>query len=383
MERMAEVVPDTDEQRLQHFLSESPWDHRNVMDHVAQEANTLLGGRRDSALLIDETSFKKSGTSSVGSARQYCGRLGKVDVCQVAVFGILSDGDRYVPIDTRLYLPKEWVSHPVRCRKAGVPDAEIVLRSKAQHALEIVRHARKHGLRFGWVGFDGGYGKEPWLLRELDRDSEIFVADIHKDQVVYFDDPKPTIPERKSWRGHAPRCRQAQTEGIRVDKWLAGQPKEAWQRVTLRNTTRGALTIEIIHRRVWVWNGEEESAHCWHLIVRREVKSPETIKYSFSNAPHGTPTERLAFMQGQRYWVERSFQDAKGDCGMADYQVRKWTGWHHHMAMVMIAMLFMAEERSAQQNDLPLLSGADIVSLLKHFWLILDSRVLVNDVKSI
>jgi SRSO17 transposase len=116
-----------------------------------------------------------------------------------------------------------------------------------------------------------------------------------------------------------------------------------------------------------VWDRKEAAGHCWHLIVRRECGSPDTIKYSLSNAPAETSPERLAFMQGQRYWVERSFQDAKGDCGMADYQVRSWAGWHHHMAMVMIAMLFMAEERTAQHADTPLLSGADIVTLLKHF----------------
>ena len=72
-------------------------------------------------------------------------------------------------------------------------------------------------------------------------------------------------------------------------------------------------------------------------------------------------------MPGQRFCAEGSFQDAKSDCGMADYQVRKWTGWHHHMAMVMIAMLFMAEERTAQKDSVPLLSCADIIALLKHF----------------
>ncbi len=367
MARMAEVVPDTDEQRLQHFLTHSPWGHRPVMDDVAQEADQLLGGKTDSCLLIDESGFVKKGTGSVGVARQWCGRLGKVDNCQVAVFGTLCDGERFAPIDARLYLPKEWVSNPTRCRKAGIPDEAIVARSKAEHALEIVGHARTLGVRFGWIGLDGGYGKEPWLLRALDARGEVFVADVHKDQMIYSADPQPVMAERKSRRGRAQRRLKAQTDAIRVDRWLARQPKEAWQRVTLRDSTRGKLRVEVICRRVWVWNGEEEAAHCWHLIVRREIGSPKTIKYSLSNAPAETSPDRLAFMQGQRYWVERSFQDAKGDCGMADYQVRKWTGWHHHMAMVMIAMLFMAEERSARHEEVPLLSGADIVILLKHF----------------
>ena len=367
MERMAEVVPETNEQRLQNFLTESPWSHRAVMDDVARHADQIVGGKPNSGLLIDECAIKKSGKLSVGSDRQWCGRLGKVDVCQNAVFGVLSDGIRFVPIDTRLYLPKDWVTNSKRCLKAGVPEDAIVPLSKAQHALEIVRHARANGIRFGWVGLDGGYGKEPWLLRALDGQDEVFVADVHKDQVIYLDDPAPAVPVSDCKGGRKPKLLQAKCEGIRVDKWLAEQPKEVWQRVTLRDTTRGKLKVEIICRRVWVWDRAEDAGHCWHLVVRREINSPETIKFSLSNAPANTLPERLAFMQGQRYWVERSFQDAKGDCGMADYQVRKWSGWHHHMAMVMIAMLFMAEERTARQAEMPLLSGADIVKLLKHF----------------
>lgn len=289
MERMAEVVPDTNEQRLQHFLTESPWDHRPVMDQVAGEANALVGGKSDSCLLIDETGFKKSGKSSVGAARQWCGRLGKVDNCQVAVFGALCDGLRFVPIDARLYLPAEWIANPDRCRKAGIPEDAIVAKSKAKHALEIVNHARAHGIQFGWTGLDGGYGKEPWLLRALDKSGEVFVADVHKDQVIYLDDPQPTTLELKT--GKQSQHLHAKIAGIRVDRWVELQPKEAWQRVTVRDTTRGKLVVEGISRRVWVWDGKEADAHCWHVIVRREINSPETIKYSLSNAPADTTLE--------------------------------------------------------------------------------------------
>ncbi len=125
--------------------------------------------------------------------------------------------------------------------------------------------------------------------------------------------------------------------------------------------------MDILVLRVWLWDGEEEKAHCWYLVVRREVDSPEEIKYSLSNAPEGTPVKRLAFMQAQRYWVERALQDAKRQAGLGDYQVRGWQGWHHHMALVMMVMLFMLGERLAQQDTLPLLSNADIRNLLVHF----------------
>jgi SRSO17 transposase len=367
MERMAEVVPGTNYQRLQNFATNSPWSERAVMGQVAEEADQLLGGEPDSSLLIDESGFAKKGEDSVGVARQWCGRLGKVDNCQVGVFGVLSNGARYALIDARLYLPKEWISDPARCESAGIPAAEVVARSKSEHALAIVAQARAQGVRFNWVGVDAGYGKEPAFLRALDAAGEIFVADVHKSQVIYLADPQPCVPEPKDGRGRPSQRLQAQTPGIRVDAWLAQQPAEAWQRLTLRDSTRGELRVEALSQRVWLWDGEETAAHCWHLIVRREIGSRDTIKFTLSNAPAETSLERLAQMQGQRYWVERSFQDAKSDCGMADYQVRKWTGWHHHMAMVMIAMLFMAEERTAQKDSVPLLSCADIIALLKHF----------------
>ena len=366
MERMAEVVPGTNYQRLQNFVTNSPWDDRAVMRQVAEEADRLLGGEPDSCLLIDESGFVKKGKDSAGVARQWCGRLGKVDNCQVGVFGVLSNGPRYALIDVRLYLPKEWVSDPARCERAAIPAAEVVARSKSEHALAIVAQARAQGIRFHWVGLDAGYGKEPAFLRALDAAGEIFVADVHKSQMIYVADPEPRVPEPNE-RGRPSQRLQAQTPGIRVDAWLAQQPAEAWQRLTLRDSTRGELRVEALSRRVWLWDGEETAPHCWHLTVRREIGSRDTIKFALSNAPAETSLQRLAQMEGQRYWVERSFQDAKSDCGMAEYQVRKWSGWHHHMAMVMIAMLFMAQERAAQKDRAPLLSCADIIALLKHF----------------
>lgn len=122
MERMEEVVPDCDYQSLQHFLSHSQWDVRAVLDQVAQEADRHLGGSVDTGLFLDESSFAKKGEKSVGVARQWNGRLGKVDNSQVAVFACLGQGPYATLIDTRLYLPKEWVLDPERCREAGVPE---------------------------------------------------------------------------------------------------------------------------------------------------------------------------------------------------------------------------------------------------------------------
>ncbi len=367
MERMEEVVPDCNYQSLQHFLSHSEWDARAVLDQVAREADRHLGGSEDSALLLDESAFAKKGKKSVGVARQWNGQLGKVENSQVAVFAALVQGPYSTLIDTRLYLPKEWLKDPARCQEAGVPADKMALKSKADLAFEMVVGARQNGIRFSWVGMDGGYGKEPALLRRLADYGEVFVADVHKDQQIYTEDPNPAVPERRSPRGKKPTCLQAQNDSQRVDEWLKAQPSESWQKVTVRPGSKGELRVEALKACVWLWDGREPRARCWHLVATREVKSPETIKYFLSNVAAETSLERLVQMQRQRFWIERSFEDAKSESGMSDYQVRGWLAWHHHIALVMMAMLFMLEEKLLHKKEYPLLSCADIEALLAHF----------------
>ena len=367
MERMAEVVPGSDEQVLQHFLSNSTWDERAVLAQVALGADALLGGSEDSSLLVDESAFTKKGEKSVGVSRQWNGRLGKVDNCQVGVFAALCKDGASTLIDTRLYLPQAWVKDKRRCRLAGVPAAACRFRSKVDLALEMVAAARRLGVRFQWVIADGGYGKDPQFLRALDAQGELFMVDVHQDQRIYLEDPKPFVPVTKQGRGRKHSRLQAQVESMRVDRWLESQPSSAWRRLALRDSTKGTLQVDVMQQRVWLWDGSEAQAREWHLVVRREVKAPERIKYSVSNAPADTSVSRLASAQGQRFWIERSFQDGKSHVGLDHYQVRGWKAWHHHMALVMMAMLFMLKERIEQRQEIPMLSCADIETLLAQF----------------
>jgi SRSO17 transposase len=376
MERMEERVPNADEQQLQHMLSDSPWGHQAVMDQVALEADGLLGGTRNSCLLIDESGFKKSGKFSVGVGRQWCGRLGKVENCQVGVFAALGRDRRVTLVNERLYLPEKWASDRQRCEQAGIPEEFRGFKTKVALALEMVEHQRRIGVRFAWVGADGFYGNDPAFLRGVAAMGETFVVDVHCDQRIFLEDPKPTVKKKKGKGGKTPTKLEANAPAIRVDQWLSEQPDEAWKRVKVRDSSRGELQVDVVHRRVWLWDHEESEAHCWHLIVRREPNAPKEVKYTLSNAPEETPIARLAEMQAQRYWVERALQDGKSECGMADYQVRKWRAWHHHMALVFMAMLFMLEERIRAKDTHPLLSCSDIEELLRHF---LPKRVVTQD----
>ena len=364
MERMADVVAGSDYQQMQHMLSVSDWDHAGVVRQVAAEAEAYFphGGR---ALLIDESSFAKKGQYSVGVARQWNGRLGKVDNSQVGVFAALSHGETACLIDAELYLPEHWAKDAARCAKAGVPEEARVYRSKTEIALGMIRRARRHGLSFDWVAADGGYGKETWFLEALDDDGERFLVDVHADQMIYLTDPAPYVPERRGRRGRAPMRPVTEATPLRVDAWASAQPATAWRRMKLRDGEKGEVAAEFLTCRVFVWNGKDERARPWHLLVRREIGG-QKLKYSLSNAKPSASLRQLVTMQASRFFVERALEDAKSACGMAQYQVRGWLAWHHHMALVLIAHLFLTKERLALRDTHRLLSCLDVVDMLRH-----------------
>jgi SRSO17 transposase len=290
-----------------------------------------------------------------------------VDNGQVAVFGSLAKGQYVAPVDVRFYLPQEWANDRKRCEKAGVPENERRCRTKTELALEIVRHARETGLRYGWVGADAGYGKGPGFCFALDGIGERFLIDVHSDFAVYRKHPSPYLPEKVSNSGRPFTKYQTDQESVEVKELVNSLPARGWKTVTLRKTTRGVLRVRICRLKVYVWDGESEKVKCWTLIATKSLGSNPDTKISLTNAPKHTTLKRLGWMQRQRYWVERAFEDGKSECGMADYQVRKWAAWHHHMAVVMMAMLFMLSEKIYHKDTYPMLSCADIEDLLAHF----------------
>ena len=302
----------------------------------------------------------------MGVARPGCGQLGKVENCQVGVFAALGRGAEAPLIDDRFFLPAPWTADPTRCQAAGIPAEHRAVNRQHDWAVAMIPHARQQQLGFAWVGVDGFDGSAPALLRTLDDQGEVFVGDSPRDQRLYLDEPQPRVPSPAPPHGRPPTRRQAPTPARRVERWAQAQPAAVWQRVPVRDGTTGRVPVDSLHRRVWLWDGEEPQARPWHVLVRREVDTPTEIKYSLSNATADTPTPRLAFMQGQRYWVERALQHGKQDVGLGDYQVRSWRGWHHHLALVMMTMLVTLEERRLHQQTRPLLSSTDLRALLNH-----------------
>jgi SRSO17 transposase len=373
IERMLEEVDmgDVGEsyQQVQQFITDSPWDALEVMEKVACDTSSLYARQstyqeQDVGYIVDESAHLKKGTQSVGVARQYAGVIGKVDNCQVGVYASLVWHSQTSLINTRLYLPACWTEDDERCQKAGIPEAHRQHKTNPQLALEMLKADMAAGVHFGWVGGDGLYGHGYEFSYAVDDLGLTFLFDVHRDQAVYLEAPAISVPEKKPGRGRTPTHPKTDAPFITVKAYQEGLCEKDWQEVAVRDTTKGVLTLSMHVRRVWVWDPHELHARCWTLVISRN-KADNRLKYSLSNADvETTPIERFAYRQAQRYWVERSFQDAKSELGMSDYQVRKWQGWYHHMALVILAMSFIVRERLLNRFDYPLLSCRDVRLLI-------------------
>lgn len=366
IERIEADVAESNYQGLQQFVSDSPWDHTAVMRQVAEETEATLGGGAETALYVDESSFVKKGDASVGVQRQYCGRLGKLENCQVGVFAALGRGPRAALVDFRLFLPEAWARDPERCAKAKVPEAERVHRTKTELALAMVASARARGSSHQWVGGDEVYGNNHAFTAALDDMGEVFLMDVASNLKVWPNDPGPRWPRPKPGKNGRPRSRAQTTlrgaKAVSVQRLTAKCFAAEARDVAIRDATKGPVHAPLWVRPVWVWDGHSPAARPRLLIVRQEADG--SFKYSLSNAPADTTWERLAYMQAQRFWIERCFQDAKSELGLAQYEVRGWTGWHHHMTLGCLALLFLLQERCKAGTQTPLLSARDIVELL-------------------
>jgi hypothetical protein len=326
MLRMSEVN-EVDHQSMQHMLTEGCVDWQGFGRQIAQEANELLGGA-DAVLIFDESGFAKKGEASAGVARQWNGRLGKVDNCQVGVFATLCRGDMATLIDTRLYLPAAWCNDDERCKKAAIPEDKQQFQSKTQLALAMLKIAQQRGIQFGYVGRDGGYGKEPAFLRGVDEQGCRFVADVHCDQTIYLQDPGPQVPEcpgRADAKPSTPMCFTALTSGrphrqlmlgsdcpcVRAKKayWLPitcmpkfgfGMAKKKRRAVGISwcvgKSARMTFPIIVYRMRRWIQPGKS-----WHGC-RRNVSSLNTV-FARRKANVAWPTIKFAAgMHGTIIW---------------------------------------------------------------------------------
>jgi len=361
VEKIDEKVQGSEYQSLHHFLTHSPWDDQAVCAQISRITNDLIGGSPDTCLIIDPSGIPKKGSHSVGVGRQYCGNLGKVDNCQVGVFAALCQGQHTCLINKRLYLPKDWCADHERCERAGIPHEQRSYRSRAQLALELIDDADQQQLQYAWIGMDAEFGV-PWLLTELHRRGKPFLVDIASNAYVYKTDPRLAYRPKRS-----PRLR-FKRKPVKAECFRLIHGKRRWRRVEIRDSTKGTMIAEFLHKRVWVRDSQSEAApvRC-HLIIRRTPSQDGKewhYKYSLSNAPSKATTQRLAYQQSQRFWVEQAIKDGKDGMGIDEYQARKWRAWHHHVALTLLACLFVLKMRLSNREELPLLSLTDVREIL-------------------
>ena len=362
IERICESLPETNYHQMQHFVSDSNWDARAVMNKVAQDTSFLLPSRKLTGLIIDETGIAKKGDKSVGVGWQYCGNLGKVSNSQVAVIACLSNGDFASMVDARLFLPKDWCNSPGRCNVAKIPEQDREFKSKTELAYDIALNQLELGTGFDFVGADGFYGNDPELADKLNDLGCLYMLDIHSDQFIFFEEPELVVPERKSSRGRKPKNRKPDVPSIRVDKYCQTLSKNDWKEIKVRNTAKGILKGKYHFCMVYVYNKIRNTFENRLLVIRKiKTKNGIETKYSFTNANLVQYTEKaIAYMQAQRFFVEHCIKECKYVLGMDQFQTRKWQAWHHQIALNIMVACFILKEKLANFWKIPLLSAADI-----------------------
>lgn len=367
IEVIEQDVVGSDYQGLKQFISSSPWDHQKLMDHIATDVSDFFNDAFHTGLFIDESSFLKKGDSSVAVQRQWSGRAGKIENCQVGVFACLGNSQNVCLTDFRLYLPKSWAEDKERMAKAKIPEDQREYKPKWQQALELVKHAQELNLKYGWVGFDSLYGSNRELVNAIEDLGEYFVGDVDKSTKVWTEKPLYEEPLKHSPKIGRPRKRyriskENESEYIRVEDIAADSFDSEYKEVKYRHGAKGELWTKIMIKKVWTWEEGIEEPRQRILIIRQDADG--SFKYSLTNILNGKSLSYYAWVQSQRFWIEHAFRECKSEIGMAQYQVRVWQGWHHHIALTALALLFTQKLKQKSLDVLPMLSVRDITELL-------------------
>ena len=332
VENIAEAIDGCVVRSLQKFIAQAPWSDDQVLEELRGHVVEVLGDP-DATLNVDETGFPKKGTKSVGVKRQYAGCLGRTDNCQIGVCVNYQSPTGHTLIDRRLFLPEEWAEDPRRRAEAGVPNS-VVFRTKPELALEMVQQAVTRGVPFCWVTADSVYGNSPTFVQGVRGVGKWYVVDTSADARVWLSEPTVIPAGTKGARGRATTQPKVAAKPERVEEVVARLPATAWKRVVVAEGSQGPRISE-----EGLPSGRER------LLVRRSLGQQAELKYHRSHAPAEVPLAKLACVRGGHWCVEQSFQAAKGECGLDEYETRGWVGWHHHTALSLLALWFLVLQR--------------------------------------
>jgi SRSO17 transposase len=353
---------DQDRQAMQKFIGQSLWDDGLLIRELTQQIGVELG-EPDGVLVFDPSGFKKQGKASVGVARQWCGRLGKIDNCQVGIYLGYVSRKEHALVDVRLYLNRQWAKDKRRRKQCGVPRE---IRFQTRHALALAMLA-EHGsaLPHAWIAGDDEMGRSSAFRRDLRALEERYLLAVPSNTLVR--DLEASPPE---YAGHGPRPK---VPFVRADRWREALPEHAWTTIDVRDGARGPLVVQAVKRRVQAKtdrrrNGPEET-----LVILREVQADGTMKHDYylSNAATATELTEFARVAKAEHRIEECLERAKSDAGLAEYQVRNWIGWHHHQTLSLLAAWFLTQEDRWGKKIHP---GTDAADGSQHHRLATPSR---------
>ena len=327
--QLAESAGDATPYAMQHLLNGAAWDAAAVRDELRAYVVEHLGDP-SAVLVIDETGFLKKGDRSVGVQRQYSGTAGRIENCQLGVFLAYATPRGHAYLDRALYLPRCWTEDPVRCRAAGVP-ADVGFATKPALAQGMVERALDGGVAAAWVTGDEVYGSDPKLRAALEARAQPYLLGV-------------SIQARVGVAG----------EQRRADAVAANLPADGWQRHSAGAGAKGPRCYD------WAWERLEEATPAgwarW-LLVRRHVSKPTELAYYRGFAPEATPLAAAVRVAGTRWAIETGFEAVKQEAGLADYEVRKWDGWHRHITLALLAHAYLAVTRAQATAARPAAKG--------------------------
>lgn len=326
---------------IQFFVGSGRWNDEAVMAEMRKQIVEERGNAHG-ILIFDATSFVKKGKESCGVKRQWCGRLGKIENCQVGLFLAYATPEGYAPLARRLVLPEDWCQDRARRKKTHVPK-QVVFRKKWEMALDMLE---QHGAQVphAWVAGDDEFGRSAEFRARLRERGEQYVLDVPRDTLV-------RDLERQPPRGRRVRALE------RAEEWLTRQPARRWEEFALAAGEKGPLRARAMRVRVRAMQ-EKKIGPPETLVVLRTVEEEPQTRFGLSNAGPEVPLAELVRVMAQRHKIEELFEAAKGEVGLAHYEVRSWIGWHHHMTLALLALWFVIRQRQRLGGKNPGADGA-------------------------
>jgi SRSO17 transposase len=319
---------------IQSFVGWGAWDDEALMASVRAHVKEEWADP-GAVLVIDPSSFPKKGTQSCGVQRQWCGRLGKVENCQVGVFLFYACASGHAPLDRRLFLPREWADDKDRREKTHVPD-QVAYQERWQTALDMVRRIRAEGLAHRWLTADSEFGRVAQFRAELRQMGERYLLDVPENLLVRDLDEEVEQPPRRHGSPKKAPWRN-------VKEWAELQPPGRWQRFAVRAGEKGPLEVDAVMTRVQTMQDDRVGPQ-ERLVVMRGVADPKEVWYRLAN-PEESDLKELVRAGSERHRAEQVLQEGKGEVGLGQYEVRSWVGWHHHATLSLLALWFLSLER--------------------------------------